>query len=149
MGIAADRLRNSSLYVRKWLIRQPSVKEESITDWLLFDISERIKGIYYRAFTRHEEAGKTGADWEWWFVFRDFAMKLRIQAKKLILKQDNDPSLAHTNRHGLQIEKLLKDSINENFIPLYAFYTSHADVTMCGKKILDEGVYLAGGKQIY
>jgi hypothetical protein len=76
-------------------------------------------------------------------------MKLRIQAKKIILKQDNYPSLAYTNRYGLQIEKLLKDSINENFIPLYAFYTSHADVTMCGNNILNEGVYLAGGKQIY
>lgn len=149
MNTDADRLRDSSLYVRKWLVRQPSVKEESITDWLLFDISENIKGVYYQAFTRHEEARKTGADWEWWFVFRDFAMKLRIQAKKLILKQDNYPSLAHTNRYGLQIEKLLKDSIDENFIPLYAFYASHADVTMCGKNILDEGVYLAGGKQIY
>ena len=65
------------------------------------------------------------------------------------MKQDNYPSLAHTNRYGLQIEKLLKDSIEENFIPLYAFYAAHAGVTMCGKNILDEGVYLAGGKQIY
>ena len=83
MNTDADKLRGSSLYVRKWLVRQPSVKEESITDWLLFDISENIKSVYYQAFTRHEEARKTGADWEWWFVFRDFAMKLRIQAKKL------------------------------------------------------------------
>lgn len=96
MGRVANRLRKSSLNVRKWLIHQPSAKEESITDWLFFDISAHIKGIYYRPFTRHEETRKTGADWEWWFVFRKFAMKLRIQAKKLILEQDNYPSLAYT-----------------------------------------------------
>ena len=149
MNTDADRLRDSSLYVRKWLVRQPSVKEESITDWLLFDVSEKIDGVYYSPFSRPEEARKTGADWEWWFVFRDFSIKLRVQAKRLIVKKDNYSSLAYTNRYGLQIEKLLNDAKNENFIPLYALYTSHAEVTMCGKNILDEGVYLAGGKTLY
>lgn len=145
----AEKLRKSSRYVRQWLTHQPSVKEESITDWLLFDISKKIPGIYYKAFTRNEEARKTGADWEWWFVFREFAMKLRIQAKKLKHSSDNYPSLAYTNKHGLQIEKLLNDSVVENFLPLYAFYTSSATVTRCGQNILDEGVYLAGGKEVY
>lgn len=149
MNADADRLRDSSLFIRKWLIRQPSVKEESITDWLLFDISEKINGVYYSAFSRHEEAQKTGADWEWWFIFQTFSMKLRVQAKRLTAKKDNYPALAYINRYGLQIEKLINDAKIDNFIPLYAFYTAGAELTMCGKNILDEGVYLAGGKTLY
>jgi len=144
-----ESLKKSSLYVRKWLERQPAVKEESITDWLLFDISERIKSVYYKAFSRQEEARKTGADWEWWFVFRDFSLRLRIQAKKIKLAKDNYSSIAYTNQYGLQIEKLLDDSLKDNFIPLYAFYTPKASVTMCGANILDEGVYIAGGKTVF
>ncbi|UCG49989.1 MAG: hypothetical protein JSU94_09420 [Phycisphaerales bacterium] len=143
------KLKKSSLYVREWIKLQPPVKEESVTDWLLFNVSRNIKGITYRAFSRHEEARKTGADWEWWFLFPTFSAKMRIQAKKLIPNKDNYPSIAYTNIYGLQIEKLLRDSGDKNFMPFYAFYTSIRGDVMCGRGINDEGVYLSGGNYIY
>jgi len=53
--------------------KQPEVKEESLTDWLLFDVSQKISRITYKSFPRHEEARRTGADWEWWFLFSSFS----------------------------------------------------------------------------
>jgi hypothetical protein len=137
-----------SEYIREWISKQPAVKEESLTDYLLFQLSEKVPKIRYKAFSRQEEAKTTGADWEWWFVFSDsHAYKLRIQAKKVFL--DNYPHIAHTNRYGLQIEKLLKDAIRTNSIPLYAFYTNETGEVMCGRAINDEGVYMAGANNVY
>ena len=144
-----EKLKDSSVYVKEWIDLQSAVKEESLTDWLLYDISKKIDGITYKAFSRHEEARTTGADWEWWFLFHTFSAKMRVQAKKLITDKDNYPSIAHTNKYGLQIENLLKDSQDKNFIPLYAFYTSLKEQVMCQRGITDEGVYMAGGNQVY
>lgn len=149
MKTNCDKLKESSMYIKDWINCQAAVKEESLTDWLLYDISNKIKSITYKAFSRHEEARITGADWEWWFIFHTFSVKMRVQAKKIIPDKDNYPSIAHTNRYGLQIEKLLKNSQDRNFIPLYAFYTSLEEEVMCNRNINDEGVYMAGGNQIY
>jgi len=142
-------LRKCCLYIRKWIKQQPSVKEESITDWLLFSISEKINKISYKAFSRNEEAKHTGADWEWWFIFNEYSYKMRVQAKKIKINKDNYASLAYTNKYGLQIDKLIQNSEEENFIPFYAFYTSKADNVRCRMGITDEGVYMAGGNNIY
>ena len=144
-----NELRNCCLYVRKWIVQQPSVKEESITDWLLFNISDKISRITYKAFTRNEEASDTGADWEWWFIFNKFSYKMRVQAKKIKINDDNYSLIAYTNKYGMQIEKLIQKSISENFIPLYAFYTSVIDQVKCGENIINEGVYMVGGNSIY
>ena len=142
-------LYKSSQYIRHWIHRQPYVKEESLTDWLLFDMSENIHGIYYKSFSRHEEARRTGADWEWWFLFPDFCFAMRVQAKKLHPTDDNYPSIAHTNIYGLQIEKLLSDAARGNFMPFYAFYTDQWADVMCPNKRNNEGVFIAGGQKIY
>ena len=142
-------LKGSSLYVRNWIDKQPSVKEESLTDWLLFDISSKIPRITYKAFTRHEEARKTGADWEWWFLYNNFSYKFRVQAKKLKPNVDNYASLAYTNAYGLQIEKLISDVTLHNFLPLYAFYTNNISNTKCGLNIIDEGVYIGEAQELY
>lgn len=144
------KLTNCSKYIRTWINLQPTVKEESLTDWLLFNISRKIKRIAYKAFTRFEEATKTGADWEWWFLFPGSNVKIRIQAKKIEPSKDNYPSIAYTTRHGLQIDKLLGDAERTNSIPLYAFYTDLQEPLNCGKsRGKHEGVFLAGGKQVY
>lgn len=56
-----------SQYIKQWILKQPHVKEESLTDWLLFDVSLRNPAIYYQAFSRNEEA-VNGSDWEWWVL---------------------------------------------------------------------------------
>lgn len=149
MQTDCEKLKESSVYVKDWIHLQAAAKEESLTDWLLYDVSKKIDGISYKMFSRHDEARKTGADWEWWFLFRTFSAKMRVQAKKLLNDKDNYPSIAHTNKYGLQIEKLLKDSRDQNFIPLYAFYTSLEEQVRCQRGINDEGVYMAGGNQVY
>lgn len=77
------KLKEASREIREWISDQPSVKEESITDWLLRDISKRVKNVYYTSFSRMTEARTTGADWEWWFLFDCGSYRMRIQAKKL------------------------------------------------------------------
>ena len=45
---------NTSRYCYEWLDKQPSVKEESLTDWLLYNVSNLSPKVYYKAFTRNE-----------------------------------------------------------------------------------------------
>ena len=135
--------------ILNWLEKQPFVKEESITDWLLFEISEKIPRFYYKAFSRNEEAKETGADWEWWILFRNSSFRMRIQAKKVKINGNNYPLLSYKNRYGLQIKKLIESSNKNNFIPFYAFYTSSINKVRCKQKILNEGVYVDGAKTIY
>ena len=56
---------DASEYCYNWLKKQPFVKEESLTDWILYNVSEHNSNVYYKAFTRNEES-KNGVDWEWW-----------------------------------------------------------------------------------
>lgn len=145
-----DQLQESSDYVKQWLINQPAVKEESLTDWLLYDVSVKVPAVLYHAFTRHEEARKTGADWEWWILFKKQSLRLRVQAKKLSPTADNYPELARTNRYGLQIDMLLNSAKNANAIALYALYSAQNLQTMCRRHISHQtgGVFLAGASRL-
>jgi hypothetical protein len=40
-------LGDTSSYVHDWLTEQPAAKEESLTDWLLFDISKKSPVVRY------------------------------------------------------------------------------------------------------
>ena len=143
-----QEVKKISEYIRKWISKKPEVKEESLTDYLLFQLEEKVPRIRCKTFTRHEEAKTTGADWEWWIILsNNCAYKLRVQAKKGFT--DNYPHIAHSNRYGLQIEKLLEDAINTNSIPFYAFYTNGIGQVMCPHGINDEGVYMAGANKVY
>lgn len=139
----------SAAYIERWLKSQQGVKEESLTDWLLYDIDVRRPEVTYKAFTRQEEARQTGADWEWWFVFSDGAVRLRVQAKKLKISHDNYPGLAHTNKYGLQIDKLIADAAAVNAFPLYAFYSTNSSKSKCflGTPFRC-GVYIAGASMV-
>lgn len=109
----------------KWLSIQPNVKEESITDWLLYQTFIRSKRVYYHTFSRNEEAN-TGADWEWWILTEDryniSAYRVLIQAKKLKKECDNYSSITYGNRNGMQIDLLLADAVKRQALPLYAYY---------------------------
>jgi hypothetical protein len=144
-----DVFRQSATYVHTWLTEQPGVKEESITDWLLYDISKNAAEVTYVAFSRHEEARTTGADWEWWILFSDGAIRLRVQAKRLFDTKDNYPELARTNKYGLQITKLLADSSTVNAFPLYAFYHTGQSGSLCPQRPqAPEGVHLASAFRV-
>lgn len=139
----------SSQHIGYWIHKQSHVKVESLTDWLLFDLSENIQGVYYQSLSGHDEVCRSGADWEWWFLFSNYCFAMRVQAIKLRSANDNYPLIAHKDESGLRIEKLLQDSARGNFMPFYAFYTDQQARVMCPNQRNEEGVFIAGGQRIY
>jgi len=144
----------ASKYIFKWIKGQPNVGEESITDWLLYNLSLKVPTLKYRKFTRHEEAKRTGADWEWWFIDDYKGLSLRVQAKRIMNGKDNYDGLAHTNRYGLQIEKLIDDSKRKNSLPFYSLYHApdgNPHVLCRGMQNAGQGqgVFLAGAVNLY
>ncbi|MCI0620561.1 MAG: hypothetical protein L0387_02635 [Acidobacteria bacterium] len=137
-----------------WLRKQPSVGEESLTDWLLFEIAERLPRVRYFKFTRWQEARTTGADWEWWFLSRRWSLGMRVQAKKLALDGDNYPGLAYANKHGMQIEKLRENATRRGLLAFYALYCEGRGnlKVQCGGKGdagMGEGAFLAAANGLY
>jgi len=140
--------------VAHWIGRQPTVGEESITDWLLFEVSERLPWVCYKKFTRHAESRESGADWEWWFVSRRRSLGLRVQAKKVTAGIDHYQGLAHTSRTGLQIELLIDAARRDNRLPFYALYhcPTGPPTVRCGGQNgagKDEGVFFADAGSLY
>lgn len=121
----------TSRNIKMWMMEQPHVKEESLTDWLLFNISKSIPSVYYQAFSRHEEA-ENGADWEWWILTSDSyiksssfnAYRFFVQAKKLTNTGDNYSRLNYGNKNGLQIDLLIENAKAYHAFPFYMFYTT-------------------------
>lgn len=113
---------SASQYCYNWLESQPCVKEESITDWLLYYISTQSDKIVYKAFNRKEEAFN-GSDWEWWILTDTYAFRFLIQAKKLKENADNYPNLSYNNRRGMQIDLLINSAFEKSAMPFYAFYS--------------------------
>ncbi len=137
--------------IKNWISKQPEVKEESITDRFLYDLSEKISILKYKQFNRTVEGRKTGADWEWWFVFSNKeAFGARIQAKKIKTNGDNYPSIAYISNEQLQIERLLDDSSNDGLASFYSFYSSKSSSTfnMCGGPNSGQGVFLAEANKL-
>src|SRR5208337_3889117 len=118
-------------YVAGWLHRQPAIKEESITDWLLDYFHQNSSDVRYYEFDRHEEARFSGADWDWWFLLRTGCFKVRVQAKKLRRGKDHYSKLARSNQTGYQIDLLLDSSATHNFYPLYALYARNEGIDRC------------------
>lgn len=148
------QLLSVSKKTHKWISSQSNVGEESLTDWILYEVSQRIKNSGYIKFNRHQEARTTGADWEWWFIGKHKSLRLRVQAKKVEAAKDVYPSLAYTNKYGLQIEKLIKDSKTVNAIPMYALYTAPSgipQVKCTGKPNpgKGEGVFLSDANYLF
>lgn len=141
--------KDCSSYIKNWIDKQPEVGEESITDWFLFNISEKLPYIKYKQFTRYVEGCVTGADWEWWFVFSNSqSFATRVQAKKIRLNKDNYPGLAHTTRGTLQVDKLIKDAHTNNMAAFYAFYTNSDSKTLCKGNGNGYGVYWSEANKI-
>ncbi len=154
MGEGCDVAVDLSSNVRRWISRQAAVGEESLTDWLLYELSDRLSWVHYLKFNRHQEARSTGADWDWWFVGDGGSLALRVQAKRLRFGEDCYKGLAHTNRHGLQIEKLIESSTSKNLMPMYALYSSPSSdpSLLCGGRPAaagQDGVFIAGAIELY
>ena len=142
-------LKDLSKETHEWLVAQPEVKEESLTDWLLYELSKRHPRVAYKSFTRHQEARSTGADWDWVFVYNDGVVRLRVQAKKLFVGADNYPGLARSNRYGQQITMLISSAATFSAYPIYAFYSANSSRTACGGPGAPAvGVYVCGANRV-
>lgn len=139
----------TTAYIKNWLSKQPEVGEESITDWFLFNVSEKLPYIRYKQFTRFVEGRVTGADWEWWFVFpnsKSFAT--RVQAKKISQNKDNYSGLAHTTQGALQVDTLINNARTNKMAAFYAFYTDSNSKTLCKVNGEGNGVYWSEANKV-
>ena len=141
-------------YTAGWMSRQPAVKEESITDWLLDFFDQNSSLIQYYQFNHHEEARYSGADWDWWFLLRKGCFKIRVQAKRVRKNHDHYPNLARSNRSGYQLDKLLDSSSKYNFYPIYSLYGFSENIEKC-PKLSDRGVsynhslFICSAQEVY
>lgn len=141
--------RDANDYVSGWLTRQPELKEESITDWLLDYFDQHTNQIRYYQFNRQEEGKTYGADWDWWIILPNGCFKLRIQAKKVKKGANHYNDLTRNNKHGFQMDLLLNSSSAQNFYPLYALYGKSEGVERCQKPPSSVLLHICSAQEIY
>lgn len=101
------------------------ISEESITDFLLLDLTRALPdNIFVKKFSKTAEGKTTGADWEWWFIAGNQGFGMRIQAKRLSIGTSRYKELKRRagKNGGLQVDLLLKDARRANLYPAYCFY---------------------------
>lgn len=131
-----------SLDVKNFMLNVPDVKEESITDYLVWkwkELDARFNYINISTFTRQKESTTTGADFELelWLVGRRFHFPLIFQAKKFI--KQNDSYVAKLNYPSgtqAQLKMLLAYAKAKKKLPFYVFYSipDPQTQTMCAWK---------------
>jgi hypothetical protein len=141
--------RDANDYITGWMNRQPEVKEESITDWLLDFYTQHTNEIRYYQFNRYEEGRHTGADWDWWILLRNGCFKLRIQAKKIRLGHNHYTDLTRNNQNGFQIDILLNSSSEYNFYPLYSIYGHSEGVERCQHPKRPLSLHICSAQEVY
>lgn len=146
-----------SLEVKNFMLNVPDVKEESITDYLVWkwrELDSRFKYINISTFTRQEENTTTGADFELelWLVGRKFHFPLVFQAKKFV--KPNDSYVAKLNypagTQG-QLKTLLSYAKTQKKLPFYVFYSipDSNTQTMCRKgDVSDTAIFMADAHKI-
>jgi len=99
-----------------------SYGEETITEINLLEIRRRHrKLVRVSTFTKPGEA-KSGADWEWYIVGREYTAKMRIQAKRL--QRNNALKVKHTVKSSgsQQRELLIAGAQTANMKAMYCIY---------------------------
>lgn len=118
-----------SLEVKSFILNVSDVKEESITDYLIWkwrEIDKRFNYLSVTPFNRRQESTTTGADFdlELWLVGRRKHVSLAIQAKKFIKPYNSYVNkLNYPDGTKQQMNKLLKYSAAHNKLPFYFIYT--------------------------
>jgi hypothetical protein len=146
-----------SLEVKNFMLNVPDVKEESITDYLVWkwrELDARFKYINVSTFTRQEESTTTGADFELelWLVGRKFHFPLVFQAKKFV-KQNNSyvTKLNYPAGTQGQLKTLLSYAKTHKKLPFYAFYSipDSNTQTMCrAGNVSDTAIFMADAHKV-
>jgi hypothetical protein len=147
-----EATKSVSLEVKNFMLNVPDIKEESITEYLVWkwrELDARFKCINISTFTRHEEHSTSGADFELelWLIQRKFHFSLVFQAKKFVKPYDSYVAkLNYPSGTQGQLKTLLSYAKSNNKLPFYAFYsipdsTTH---TMCRLgNVSDTAVFIA------
>ena len=113
-----------------WIINQAHVKEESITDRILYELNRNNPHVICHEFKRNEEA-----------------YRFRIQAKKLLAdNKDKNYVFRYANKNDFQIKMLIERAKEVRAIPLYAFYSNafrkskEVSINLDGKEFLIDNV---------
>ena len=126
--------------VSAFILNVPDVKEESITDYLVWkwgELDKRLRFINVRTFNRQEENLTTGADFELelWLVGRKFNFPLLFQAKKFLKSSDSYVAkLNYPKKTQSQLLTLINYAKAKKRLPFYMYYSSTDKSTrsMCG-----------------
>ncbi len=141
-----------SLEVKNFMLNVPDVKEESITDYLVWkwrELDARFKYINVSTFTRQKESATTGADFELelWLVGRKYHFPLVFQAKKFVKPSDSYVTkLNYPAGTQGQLTTLLAHAKLQKKLPFYAFYSipDSKTRTMCGANdVSDTAIFMA------
>jgi len=143
--------------VYEFISNVPDVKEESITDFLIWKwrtTDKKFKSINVSSFTREEESKVSGADFEMeiWFISEQYVFPLVFQAKKIIEKYNSYVSaLRYPKNSKDQLNQLLSYAQSNKRIPFYAFYTCEQPDSsiLCQQKNSDPcGIYISHAKTV-
>lgn len=147
-SLICQSVRDLSNEASEWMSKQSEVKEETLTDWFLYNLSKKVPVILYHQFNRSEEGKTTGADWEWEFVFSKFSsFKCRVQAKRL-KTTDNYAALLYSRNNKLQIDRLLENAALYNLAAFYAFYSNEKNRGECRARTKGTGIFLAEANRV-
>src|SRR5690554_5240427 len=137
--------RNNSDYIYKWFESKRNVKEESFTDWMLFNLSQNLPNFNYREYSRHEENATSGADFDFWLVENSNYLVFRIQAKKLKRTGNHYNPITYPDQTSNQINLLISSSILP-IRPFYLLYNNDTYNSRCDRH--NTGTLLASAQEI-
>lgn len=145
-----------SLEVKNFMLNVPDVKEESITDYLVWkwrELDARFNYINVSTFTRQEESATTGADFEieLWLVGNKFHFSLVIQAKKFVKSYDAYVTkLNYPAGTQGQLTTLLAYAKAQKKLPFYFIYSipDPGTMTMCLGKDTDSAIFVSDAHTI-
>lgn len=140
--------------VHDFMHHVPDAKEESITDYLLWQwrtMDSRLEYISISSFTRIEESGRTGADFdlELWLVGHTAHIALAVQAKKFIKSHDcYVRKLRYPRNTKQQLNMLLSYGSSQRRHPVYFIYTisDPATTTLCPSNCMNSAIFMADAK---
>jgi len=105
------------------------IGEESITDYMLMRLNERIfriRIVGFNKFSKYREK-RNGADWEGWIRARSGrSIGIRVQAKKLFSNRLYKSLYANNKARTRQVNKLKREAerVNGSPLPIYMFYNN-------------------------
>jgi hypothetical protein len=147
-----DSNRAVSKEVLNFMQNVRDIKEESITDFLVWkwrELDKRFNYLSITTFNHAEENTSTGADFdlELWLVNRSYHVALAVQAKKFIKLHDRYVNrLNFPNGTKRQLDTLLSYAAQNNKLPFYFIYSAPGlqTKTICGLQCHGEsGVFMA------